>query len=321
MSNYKFNVDTTGLTAYVDENKTELLYQLQMDSDLTQYASIEAGVKGTRRLHLLDETVTFQTDSCAFNASGTSTFTEKDITVADIKIQDEICVQSLDRFWTEQVIRKGAEGYEVIPDEINQAFMAKRMNKIKNLLNTADWQGDIASGSANLNKYDGLLKTIFADASTVDGNTSDAATATTVSNIDDRMQEMYLAIPDDLFGGAPDGGDLVWFLPTDYYRLYIEYLKTANLFHWVGGENGSGSLTYFGTNITLVPQIGLASQNKMVITTKDNLIVALDGEGDADNMKIWYSQDDQIHKRSMRFKRGVNYKFSSYIVRWGLGAS
>ena len=59
----------------------------------------------------------------------------------------------------------------------------------------------------------------------------------------------------------------------------------------------------------------------MIITPKDNLIVAMDGEGDDDEVKIWYSEDDRIHKTLIRFKRGVSAKFNDYIVRWGLGTS
>ena len=249
MSNYKFDVDTTGLAAYVDKTSTEILLQLQMTSDLTENATVMAGIKGSKKIRFMDETVTLQSDSCAFNASGTTTFTEKTISVADIAVMEELCVQSLDRFWTEQVIRKGAGGYEVSPDEINKAYIDKRVNSLRKILNVADWTGDTSSATANINKYDGLIKYAFTTnvSDTVDGNTSNASSATSKSNILARMQEMYLAIPDDLFGDAPDGGDLVWFLPTDYYRFYIEALKDANLFHWKGGETDAANAgTYYG---------------------------------------------------------------------------
>jgi hypothetical protein len=321
MSNYKFSIDKSGLTVYVDENKTELLYQLQMASDISNYASVEVGVKGTRRLRFMSNSITLQSDSCAFNASGTTTLTEKDVTVADLSVMESLCVQDLDRIWAEQLVRQGAEGYEVLPEDISRAYIEKRLNALKKVLNVADWQGDTGSGVANTNKYDGLIKEIFNDGSVVDGNTSDASTATSKSNILARMQEMYLAIPDDLFGDAPDGGNLVWFVPTDYYRFYIEALKDANLFHFQGGEGQPESTRYYGTNIEIVPQIGLAGQNKMVLTTKDNIVVAMDGDMDDDEIKIWYSEDDRIHKTLIRFKRGITYKFSDYIVKWGLGTS
>jgi hypothetical protein len=52
----------------------------------SNYASVEVGVKGTRRLRFMSNSITLQSDSCAFNASGTTTLTEKDVTVADLSV-------------------------------------------------------------------------------------------------------------------------------------------------------------------------------------------------------------------------------------------
>lgn len=317
MANHKFNVNTAGLTAYVDENKKELLYQLQMASELRPYASVEAGIKQDRRLHFMTTTATFQSDSCAYNASDTTTFTEKTITVGDIAIMEDICVKSLKAFWTEQIIAAGSNGEDAIPSEIASAWLEKKLNVVKRQINIADWQGDTASGTANLNKYNGLIKEIFNDGSVVDGNTSNTTTFT-ISNVLANMQEMYLNIPEDLRAGAPDGSSLVWFLPQAWYDLYIIAARNANLYHHNVGE---GITTYHGTGIELVPQVGLASQNKMVITTRDNIVIGMDGDMEEDNLDVWYSKDDRINHSLIQFKRGITYKFSSYIVKYGLGAS
>lgn len=316
MKNYNFNVNTSGLTAYVEENDTRLLYQLQAEGDLAQYAEIQDGVKYKQRLHFGTTTATFQADACSYNASDTTTLTEKTITVGAIAIMEDICVKSLNGYWAQQIVAAGAKGEEVIPSEIAQAWMEKKLNLVKRQINIADWQGDTGSGTANLNKYDGLIKEIFNDGSVVDGNTSDAATATTVSNILDRMQEMYLAIPEDLRAGSPDGSGLVWFMPQAYYDMYIIAGRNANLFHHNIAE---GFGTYHGTNIELVPQPGLASQNKMVITTRDNIVIGRDSS--EEELDVWYSKDDRINHSLIAFKRGITYKFSSYIVKWGLGTS
>ena len=318
---YKFNINTSGLTAYVDENNLELNYQLQMDSTLMPYSEIHTGVKGTERLHFQTTTVTFQTDSCAFNASDTTTMTEKDITVGKIAIMETLCMKLLNGFWAQQILAAGSHGEDAIPAEISQAYMAEKLNKVKKAINVADWQGDTASGTANLNKYNGLIKEIFADGSVIDGNTSDAATATTASNILARMQEQYLAMPVDMFEEAPDGGNLVWFVSPEYWRFYTEALKAANLFNWVGGENSPEATRYYGTNIEIVPQVGLSSQDKMILTTRGNIQIATDLESDESEIKIWYSEDDRINKSLIAFKRGITYKFSDYIVKWGLGTS
>lgn len=319
MSNYKFNVNTSGLTAYVEEEGMDLMIQLQMESDLAPYSEVVTGVKGTQRMHFLSTNATWQSDSCAYNASGTTTFTEKDVTVADIAIMEDICPKLLQGFWAQKELALGSRGEENIPAEISRLWVEKKLNIIKRDINISDWQGDTAgAGGSQLNKYNGLIKEIFADGSVVDGNTSDASTATSASNILARMEEMYLAIPEDLRAGAPDGSSLVWFLPQAYYDFYVIALRDANLFHFKGEE---GELRYYGTDITLVPQVGLASQDKMVITPRENFVIATDLEADSTNMEVWYSKDDRINHSLIAFKRGITYKYSNYIVKWGLGTS
>ena len=321
MSNkYNFNVVTSGLTAYIDETNTEILTQMQMTSELVPYSEVFPGIKGTQRMHFMTTTCTFQTDSCAYNPSDSTTFTEKDITVGKIAIMEDICPKLLQGFWAQQILAAGSRGEEAIPSEISQAWTARKLNIVKKQINVADWQGDTAGGGgANLNKYNGLLKEIFADGSVIDGNTTDVASATTASNILARMDEMYLAIPEDLRAGAPDGGSLVWFLPQAYLDFYVIALRNANLFHFKGGEGDV--MTYYGTDIRLVPQVGLASQNKMVITTVGNFAIGVDLESDEDTFEVWYSKDDRINHSLITFKRGITYKFSNYIVKWGLGTS
>lgn len=319
MKKHQFNVNTAGLTAYVNENDTQLLYQLAATSSIMPYATVRTGIKGTERLHFMSTNATFQTDSCAYNASGTTTFTEKNVTVGKIAIMEDICTKSLNGFWTEQILAAGSNGEEAIPSEIARAWMEKKLNLIKKQLNVADWQGDTGSGTANLNKYNGLLKEIFADGSVVDGNTSDASTATSSANIIARINEMYAVIPDDIMDGAPDGSGLVLFLGMDYFKYYVQAGRVLNYFNYVVDENNAA--TFFGTNIKMVPQVGLTGTNKMVLTTEDNIVIATDLESDEDAMDVWYSKDDRINHSLIAFKRGITYKYSNYIVKWGLGTS
>lgn len=319
MKKQQFNVNTAGLTAYVDESQKELLYQLNMVSDLAPYAEVHTGLKGTQRVHFINTSVTFQSDSCSYNASDSTPFTEKDLTVEPIAIMEDICVKALNGFWTQQLVAAGGKGEEVIPSEISRAWMDIKMNVLKKEINTADWQGDTSSGTANLNKYDGLIKKIAAASGVIVGNTSLATTATTVSNILARMQEMYLAIPEDLRNGAPDGGNLIWFLPQSYFDMYTMAGRAANYFHYKIDEGTAP--TYFGTNIQLVPQVGLAGTNKMYITPKNNILLGMDAQSEEDQIDVWYSKDDRINHSLITFKRGLEIKFYDYVVRWDLSGS
>lgn len=312
-----FNTD--GLTAYVAEDKFKLLMQLQAKSGLADKVRHQPGIKETARLHYITTTAPFQSDGCSYNASGTTTLTQKSISVGAIAIMEDLCVKTLNGFWAEVLVAKGSKGEEVIPGEIESAWMQKKLNVVANQLAKADFQGDTLSGNANLNKYDGLLKLIDADATVIQGNTGGLLVAPTVSNIIAVLQAMWAVIPEDLEIDAPDSGKQMYlWLPRTYYKLYIQALVNANLYNYTATD---GDTKLFGTDVILVPTVGLAGTDRMILTYADNIIIGMDGDAEEDNMEVWYSKDDRVHKSLIAFKRGVQFEFGNYIVSFELGVS
>jgi len=310
--------DVSGLSAWVDENKFPLLMQLQAKSGLADVVAKQTGIKEVARLHSLTTTAPFQSDGCSYNASGTTTLGQKNITVGAIAVMEDLCVKTLNGYWAQQLVAKGAAGEEVVPGEIENMWMAKKLNVIANQIAKADFQGDTGSGDANLNKYDGLLKLVDADGTVVNGNLG-GYYSVDVTNILAVLQGMYTAIPEDLEMDAPDAGrQLYLWLPTAWYKLYINALINSNNYHYTATD---GDTKLFGTNIILKPTVGLASTNRMILTYADNITIGLDGDADEEKMEVWYSKDDRTTKSLVAFKRGVQYQFGSYIVEFTLLAS
>ena len=44
----------------------------------------------------------------------------------------------------------------------------------------------------------------------------------------------------------------------------------------------------------------------------------MDGEGDEDNMEVWYSKDDRVNKMNIAFKRGTQYFYGNEVVSFAL---
>ena len=62
-------------------------------------------------------------------------------------------------------------GKQVMPEEIAAIYFEEKNMKLIQAIDVADWRGDTASGTANLNRYNGWLKIIDAAGDAVDGNT------------------------------------------------------------------------------------------------------------------------------------------------------
>jgi len=190
------------------------------------------GVKSAETINIMDTDSVFQDgSSCGFTASGTTTFTQRTITVGKIKVNEALCPKDLQAKYLQQALPAGSRYDSTI---FAAEFAQRKADKIAAALEVAIWQGDTGSGTANLNKFDGFVKLIAAaSASVIHANTSTyygtplaASAGLTVSNVVAVVDAIYKAIPDEIV--AKD--DTAIFVGMDTFRLYTIALKNANLF-------------------------------------------------------------------------------------------
>lgn len=309
-----FNV--AALSAYIEDSDFALLAQMQATGGLAEVATLQQGIKGSSHLQFLSTDVVFQADACSRTGADTTTFTQRTITVGAIQVNEDLCTKDLNGFWTQTMVRIGAEGEKEIPGGIESVWLETKLNKMANQLTISDFQGDLASGTNNLSYYDGLLVIADADGTVIDGNTGAVTVATTISttNVLDILDGMWSSIPDNI----SEATDLSLWVPTSVYKKYIIALKNANLFH-ISVEDGTEKL--YGTNVAIRPTVGLpgaAGQERMILTRDSNITIGSDGDKEEDNLEIWYSQDDRVNKMNITFKRGIQYNFGNEIVEFTL---
>ncbi|NRB64036.1 MAG: hypothetical protein HRU40_13600 [Saprospiraceae bacterium] len=305
--------DVSGLTTYIDETKFDLLTQLQSTSGLAGVVRMVPGIKGSSNVHFLDTTVTFQDDACSYNSVDSTPLTEKNLAVGAIAIMEDVCVKTLNQTWLETQVRAGDVGEQDIPQIVAEAWTNRKLNAVANAIAIADFQGDTASGTANLNKYDGLLKLVDADGTVIDGNTGGVTVATgvTAANIISILQGMFLSRGEFLRGRD----DVSLWIPEDWYELYIIALINTNNFNYTAED---GDTVLFGTNVVLRPSKGLTGLDRAIMTYNDNIIIGADMDMEEDDLRLWYSQDDRVNKSLITFKRGIQYGYGNAIVEFTL---
>jgi len=306
--------DVSALSAYVEDRDFPLVAELQFDPMLrASMGTIQDGIKGSSNLHFLETDVVFQSGSCTRTGSGTTTFTDKTLTTAQIDIHEDLCNDDLNGKWAQILLSQGVKQQrEILPSEIADIYMADKMVKYKQALAVADWQGDAVSGTGNNAFYDGWIKLIDAG-SPVDGNTGNVTVATGVSssNILTILDAMFLARPAALRGRA----DVILDLPQEWYDLYIVALKNANLYHYTSND---GDDMLYGTNVKLNPDFGLNGTNRMFMTYAENLVVGVDSETDGD---FEFRLDPVSMKKTFvdsSFRRGCQVKFTELVVEFTL---
>jgi len=307
--------DLATITAYIENSQFPLIGAIQLDPKMTaSMVTVQAGVKGSTKMHFLDTDVIWSSGTgCTRTASGTTTRTDKTLTVAKMQSAEDLCLADLDGKWDQIMLKQGATtGLQVLPEEIAKIYFEQKRVLMAQELDTSDWQGDTLSAVNNLSFYDGWIKWIDAG-SAVAGNTA-AVNSMDAAKIIPALQGMFLLIPPAIRNKS----DLKLFLPQTYYDLYVIALINANLFHFAGKD---GESKLFGTNITLVPTFGLTGVDRMFLTYASNLVLGIDGEGDQDFI---YRVDPVTNVKILvdtRFTRGTQVMFVEDVVEWSFANS
>jgi hypothetical protein len=304
----------SSLANYTNEQSTDLLVKAlfgsKTASTLQSAGQVQVGVKSSATLNLLNSTVFFQADGCGYNPSGSTTFTQRTITVGAVKVEETLCPKTLEAKWMQTQIMPGSP--TMIPFE--EQIGAEKSAVIADTLEVAMWQGDTASGNPNINRFDGFVK-VISNASPTLGN-ANPTTFTSISNtnIDDILDQMYAQLP----ARVATKTDLVCFLGVDAFKLMLVNLKNANLYHYVADAPQTMELVYPGTNVKLIAVGGLTGTNKLVMGSLSNFFVGTDLANEEEVYKLWYSEDNDEVRFRTTFAYGVQVAYPAEIVYFTL---
>ena len=274
------------------------------------------GVKGPTALPTMDTDAVFATQSCSFDPSGTTTFSEVILTPGKIKVEEKICPKDLEAYFTAQALKAGSTYEDFGNADFQAAYLAKKNARIASQLETAIWQGDSGSATANLNKFNGLQK-IIAAGSPIDANVSGytgVATITTVtsSNVVAATEGIYKAIPAQVMAK----GDVKIWVGYDWYRLLILAYRALNLFSYNPQDVNAQSFILPGTNVEIVPVNGLNGTGDAFAISLSNMAIGFDLEAEENNYKMWYSVDNNDVRFRAEWKVGVAVGFTTECVKF-----
>jgi len=308
LTNYTKQLVRPLLTSAVIGAKTQ---QLIMDNGI-----VLTGVKSSAAIPLMDTDAFFQTDACGYSPSGTTSFTQRTVTVGKIMIAETICPKDFEAKFTQEALRAGSNYTDFGNAEFLDAYLAKKNARIAAQLETAIWQGDATGATAATNKFDGLQKLI--DPSAVDANVTGFTGLTgvvstiTQTNVVAATEGIYKAIPAAIVGK----GDVKIFVGYDWYRLLIMAYRALNLFSYNPQDANANSFILPGTNIEIIAVHGLNTTGDAYAFSMSNAVMAVDLEDEESNYRVWYSEDNDEIRTKVSFKVGVNVAFPSECVKF-----
>lgn len=312
-----FNV--SALADYTEQNEallvTSSVLGAKTASLIKSAGNVMVGVKSAETINIMDTDAIFQSGaSCGFNASGSTSFTQRTVTVGKIKVNESMCPKDLEAKYLQKALPTGSM-YDSIPFE--QEFSDKKAKRIAAQLETALWQGDTASANVNLNKFDGLLKLIGAASGVVDANVSAFISGAplasiTAANVISIFDGIYRAIPAQIVSYD----DVVIFCGMDTFRTYTIALKNSNYFNYTIDVKADNEFVLPGTTIRVVAVQGLNGTNDIIAARLSNLFLGTDLLNEEEKFEIFYAKEaDQVRFVS-EFKMGVNFAFPDEIVKF-----
>lgn len=292
----------SGLSAYVQENRDNILRKVILEGDTIGRMAKQLGVKTKERLHYFDlDPVLQDGKGCGFSAQGSTKITQKDIETAAFKVNDQWCNDDLLGKYAEYMVRYGADANaenlafeQLIADEL-----VKNINKE---MERQVWQGNTGdTGATDL--IQGLITLADADSNTID------VTFGSGDSVYDKVKAVIMEIPEEILDDA-----VVFVSPANFRSLVFELLEMNN-FHIAPEEIEKGEFYFPGTTIAVHKTIGLTGvDDKIYATPWSNMVYATDMMNDKEELRFWFSDDDDLHKVKVKWNAGVNTYFSDYVV-------
>ena len=296
------------LTAYTEQQRLPLITKAVFSARTASLFTKQVGIKSAATLNLMDTDAALAAGTaCGWTAAGTTTFSQRNITVAPMKVQEALCPRSLEQYWMQSQLTAGST-YDGVPFE--QAFAEQKALRIAEALENAIWSGSTL--------VTGLLTILnAASGSTVSGNTAAISGSITTGNAIQIFDNIYNRIPQAIL----TRNDLVIFCGWDVFRTLIGALKanTGVMYNQVDLQGlADGDIIYPGTNVRVVAVPGLLGYSRLVCSYLGNFFYGTDLLSDEENFSLWYSQDNDEVRFQAAFKVGVQVAYPDLVVDWKL---
>ena len=312
--------DVTGLTNYTKEESLNLLTKAMFTAKTARLlqgaGQVLPGIKSAEILPLLYSDVYFQSDSCSYQTSGNTTLSKRTLTVGKVKVQETLCPKDLETKYTQKAL---AAGEAIDMGVFTEQIGAEKAAKMAEAIETAIWQGDTTGGVGNNGFWDGFL-TILGDlgfggaGDPIKGNVANAYASITASNIDDIITTIYSVIPAELLGKP----DLFIGMGTDTFRLYRQWLVTANLYHYPANEIAEMEIVDPITGIKIYGLHGMNGTNKIVAGLWSNFFLGTDMMNEEEEFEFIFNPFERRVQFHTAFKYGCQVAYPEQVVLFTL---
>jgi hypothetical protein len=299
------SLNVSALSTYIDEIGKEFIVKTVYTGNTKNYIQKVEGIKGTQKLPILTNTIVLQASGCSFNPQNTLAITQASISVVDIKIEDKICVDDLNKKFTSTMLKQGT-AQQPLPFE--QIFVKDLINQVEKTIENKLWMADTTASPADL--FNGFYKTVATASGALSAGT---LTLTNPSDVVTSAYTMVNALPVEIQGAE----DLVLFMnPANFNKLVQGLMSTYPTLASYQEVEGNKIYEFVlpGTSVKVVRTFGLGSSNRFFCGQASNFIMGCDLLSDFDKIESWEYQRDKTFEYRIEFRIGTAVIFQDQIV-------
>ena len=304
MRKLRFDLNN-GANAQLQPNAEAFYAQAYLgSSDIVDNFRTLPGVKFETALGAVTFGDILQPSNCAFTAP-TDTLSAKIMSVCALSAMAQICQFELEQSFVSLQMAQGSNGDFSVANFMN-FYWSEMANSINGSIESLRWQGDTGLLPANpLSLCDGYEVQLAGDIAVIPYAMTPAPT---FAQLLTDLEAAFALVPANI---ASRTADLRIYLPTQLVNIYRLGVASGNTNAYITQDL---SLTYLGIKIVLCPGM---SNDKLVITLKDNLIYLFDAESDPSDLRA-VNLSDTVAEPYLRtranMKVGFNYVNPTDIV-------
>lgn len=307
MRELKFNLGIDS-TVLINPNPIEFFSKAYISEDIVDNFRTLPGIKSKTKIATTAFANLLKASDCSFTTDTGNTFSAVSIDVTPISAMAEICRFDIEQSYLSISMAKGSgASYEVQP--FMNFYWDQMAKEVAAEIETIRWQGNTAgtgAGYTGTNVYKTLVNGYEKKLATTTGVISVSATASiTSSNVLGELAKVYNALATSAPALISRTQELRLFVSPNVAASYRQAVAAGNTLSYV-----TKNLDFSFLDIKLVIGQGLSS-NKMVLTLKDNLIYAFDGEGDSKALKA-VNLEESVAEPRLRTR--ANIKVGFYVV-------
>jgi len=309
-----FALDVSALPDYID-NKGEIVANLIAGAKTLGMLMPQTGIKAgsTERLNILSTDVTWSAGDCVSTETGDNTvIAPRDITTTRLTDRELMCLDVLDAKLP--MIQAAGARNEELP--FANLFIEEKVKYNSYNLEKLVWQGNVATGTGNLQFVDGFLALAAAESIGFEGVYGTDLPANFAARPIEVLEAIAANRTDELY----ERDDFTVFMNLANYSLLNKDIRDTYGLNATGDytntgmENMEQTMVFPGTNIKVVGTHGLNGVDTIFATYMENLRYGTDLENDREDVELFF---DKYHKELVSdivFSIGFQYQDASQVM-------